>query len=78
MSPVPETFSELRIGVLMIFAEAQAWAHNELTSALAERRALSARAHNRGRVSARRQALSSTPSAVRNRARRAQLKKEAA
>jgi hypothetical protein len=47
-----EDFSELRLGVLMIFAEAQAWAHTAIDKALAERAALSAAAHNRGRTAA--------------------------
>lgn len=45
----PESAAELKLGVLFIFAEAQAWAHGLLDSAMAERAALSAEAHNSGR-----------------------------
>lgn len=62
----PESFSELRIGVLTIFAEAQAWAHGVIDSAMAERAALSARAHNKGRVRTPR-VLKTDPHSVRNR-----------
>ena len=71
-----ENFSELRIGVLTIFAEAQAWAHDTLHSVLAERAALSALAHNRGRKTKQKpRTLSTSTGAVRNRAWRARQKK---
>lgn len=62
-----ESYSDLRLGVLTIFAEAQAWAHGMIDSAMAERAALSARAHNKGRVRTPR-ALKTDPHSVRNRA----------
>ncbi len=43
---------DLQLGVLTVFAEAQAWAHEMIHGSLAERAALSARAHNRGRSEA--------------------------
>lgn len=36
MAPVPENLSDLRLGVLTIFAEAQAWARERLDDAMVD------------------------------------------